>query len=104
MAKRVVWAESAKIGRRLILEYWAKKTGNKRYSQKLAEDFNERIDYLKEYPEIGKQTDMSDIRTTACGHHSIFYLNASDKIVIIGIYDTRRNPVEIVKDIIKHMP
>ena len=104
MAKKVIWTESAKIGRRLILEYWIKKTGNKMYSQRLSGEFNERINYLKEFPELGKKSDFTEIRTTACGHFSIFYLNALEDIVIVGIYDTRRAPEEIAKEIKKHAP
>lgn len=104
MAKRVAWTESAKAGRNLILRYWVKRTGNKKYSQKLAEEFNERIDYLKEYPELGRETDFSGIRTTACGHFSIFYLNTPEVIVIIGLYDTRRDPEQIAKEIKKQVP
>ncbi len=104
MANNVIWAESAKISRRLILEYWIKRTGNKKYSQKLAEEFNDRIDYLKEFPELGKESDYPDIRTTACGHFSIFYYNLVETIVIIGIYDTRRDPSEIAKEIKKYLP
>ncbi len=103
MAKRVIWAESAKIGRRLILEYWIKRTGNKKYSQKLSGEFNDRIDYLKEFPELGRESDYPEIRTTACGHFSIFYYNKVEAIVIIGIYDTRRAPSEIAKEIKKHV-
>lgn len=104
MAKRVIWTESARIGRRLILEYWLKRTGNIEYSKKLAQEFNDRVDYLKKFPEIGKESDYPTVRTTACGHFSIFYSITVDAIVIIGIYDTRRDPSEIAKEIKKLLP
>ncbi len=36
MAKRIVWTLQAKDDRREILNYWFERTGNKKYSQKLA--------------------------------------------------------------------
>lgn len=99
MAKRVVWTTSARIGRRLILEYWTKKTKSKNYSQKLSKEFNQRIDYLKKFPKLGKETDFPNVRATSCGHFSIFYINALEAIVIVGVYDTRRNPQMIAQEI-----
>ncbi len=35
MAKQVVWTITARRQRQDILEYWAKRNGNKKYSQKI---------------------------------------------------------------------
>ncbi len=99
MAKRIRWTISAKIGRRQILEFWHIKTGNKKYSKKISKEFNQRINTLKKYPKLGLETDSPPVRTTACGHFSIFYLDESKEIIILGIYDTRRDPEEIAQDI-----
>ena len=96
MAKPIKWTDSAKLCRRNILEFWVRRTGNKKYSKKLAHVWNQRLDYLKEHPELGKETEISDVRTTACGHFSIFFINDSAEIIIVGIYDTRDNPEKIV--------
>lgn len=99
MAKRVEWTFSAKLCRKNILEYWFRKTGNKKYSRKISYSINKRIEFILEHPRAGKSTSIERVRTTACGHFSIFFVNDSEKITIVGFFDTRDSPDKIMKQL-----
>ena len=101
MAKRIIWSDSALKSRVEILQFWIEKTGNKKYSRKLSKELNARVDHLKYYPKIGKPTELEEIRTTACGHFSIFYQILKNEILIIALYDTRRNPTDLIEKLKK---
>ena len=55
--------------------------------------------YLSEYNYIGKPTDFKDVRVTIMGHFSIFYKVAHDEIIIVGLWDNRRNPDDLRKNL-----
>ncbi|WP_114777523.1 type II toxin-antitoxin system RelE/ParE family toxin [Botryobacter ruber] len=92
MAKRIVWSLQAKEDRREILEYWFKRTGNKKYSQKLAHQFRETVKYIATYNYLGRATDMEDVRVAVSGHYLIFYRLLEKVVEVISVFDSRRNP------------
>ncbi|NOY96587.1 MAG: type II toxin-antitoxin system RelE/ParE family toxin [Chlorobi bacterium] len=92
MAKQVVWTITARRQRQDILEYWSKRNGNKKYSQKISRIIRGRIKYIVKFNYIGKETDFQNIRVTAAGYFSIFYQIKSDQIVVVCFWDNRQNP------------
>ena len=99
MAKRVVWTKTATEARRRILEYWIAHNGSKTYSQKLSILFKEKIELLKSQSYIGKPTDFKDVRGTLVNHFTIFYKITASQIIIVGIWDNRRNPEDLHKNL-----
>ena len=95
MAKRVVWTKTAKKSRREILEYWIEHNGSKSYSIKLSDLFRRKIELLASQEYIGKPTDFKDVRATLVSHFSIFYKTNRSEIIIVGIWDNRRNPDDL---------
>jgi len=92
MAKRVIWSLRAQSERLEILEYWHKRTGNKRYSGKLAAEFKEPVGYITEHNYVGVATDEENVRIAVCGHYLIFYEFKKESIEILTVWDSRRNP------------
>jgi plasmid stabilization system protein ParE len=97
MAKQVVWTKTARKQRQGILDYWAERNGNKKYSQKVSSLVRNRIQFIVKFNYIGKETDYGNIRVTSAGHFSIFYKIISDKIIIISLWDSRQDPEKLIK-------
>ncbi len=98
MAKRVIWTNTAKT-RRNILEYWITHNQSKTYSKKLSVLLKEKIDLIKSQNYIGKPTNFDDIRATLISHFTIFYKTGINEIIIVGIWDNRRNPDDLLKNL-----
>jgi hypothetical protein len=44
---------------------------------------------------LGKPTDFKDVRVSLVSHFSIFYKVGQDQIIIVGIWDNRRDPEDL---------
>jgi len=99
MAKRIIWTNTAKQARRDILQYWINHNKSKTYSKKLSVLLREKISLIKSQTYIGKPTDFKDVRATLISHFTIFYKINTDEIIIVGIWDNRRNPEDLLKNL-----
>ncbi|MBK8551216.1 MAG: type II toxin-antitoxin system RelE/ParE family toxin [Ignavibacteria bacterium] len=101
MAKRIIWSVKAKEDRKEILEYWVRATGSSRYSIKLRNEFNLLTEHLLNFPKLGINVKNYDARCLIKGDYKIFYEINEDKdhleIGILHIWDTRRNPDDLIK-------
>ncbi len=96
MAKRVVWSKRAASEKRTILTFWFKKNGNKTYSGKLNIKFRETLRIISDYNYLGKSTEYKDIRVTIVESYLIFYRSLETQIEIVTIFDSRRNPDNLI--------
>jgi len=99
MAKKVVWTKTAEKARREILQYWIVHNRSKAYSLKLSVLFKEKIELLKSQNYLGKPTDFDELRGTLVNHFTIFYKITESHIIIVGIWDNRRNPDDLHKNL-----
>lgn len=99
MAKRIIWTNTAKKSRQEILEYWSKHNQSKAYSKKLSKLFRKKIALLKSEHYFGKPTDIENVRVSLVNNFSLFYKVYADKIIIVGIWDNRRNPDDLHKNL-----
>jgi toxin YoeB len=97
MAKRVVWTNTAKHQRTNILEFWYKKTGNKKYSVKISNLLRRKIRHLSKYNYLGKPTDFLNIRVISEQNYSIFYKPTRTELIIVIVWDNRQDPRKIKK-------
>ncbi len=97
MAFKIIWSEKAQLDRYKILQFWIDKNKSNLYAVKLNEIFNERIELLAFYPNLGKKTDLRYIRALIVRNYFIFYKIIDKVIVIVSIFDTRQNPRKIRK-------
>ncbi len=95
MAKRVVYSDNAIKDRIDILNYWNKRIGTKTYSKKLDKSFREIIKLLADYPELGRQLDNREERFFVKEAYQIFYTFDDATIIILHIWDSRRNPGDL---------
>ncbi len=99
MAKRIVWTHTAKKARREIVDYWIKHNGSSVYSKKSSKLFRIKVSLLETNQYIGKPTDFENVRVSLVSHFSIFYKIPSSQILIVGIWDNRRNPDDLHKNL-----
>jgi plasmid stabilization system protein ParE len=99
MVKRIVWTNTAKKARRDILEYWINHNGSNTYSKNLSRLFRIKVALLQSGHYLGKPTDFEDVRVSLVSHFSIFYKVGEKQIIIVGIWDNRRNPDDLHKNL-----
>ena len=95
MAKRIIWSKIAIKRRDEILEYWAHRNGNRRYSIKLSKIFQRAINNLQGFSYLGKKTNRVNTRECIVIDYSIFYEVTKNEITILLIWDNRRNPKDL---------
>jgi plasmid stabilization system protein ParE len=100
-AKKVIWSIRAQQDRIAILEYWINRNKSKTYSQKLYHLFNQAVDLIAEHPHIGRPTSFQNVKFKVVRKYQIFYEELQDRIEILLIWDSRRNP-ETLEKIIKN--
>jgi plasmid stabilization system protein ParE len=99
MVKRIVWTHTAKKARQEILEYWIEHNGSSEYSKKLSKQFRAKVALLESQHYMGKPTNFENVRVSLVSYFSIFYKVLADKIIIVGIWDNRRNPEDLYKNL-----
>ena len=92
MAKRVIWTVDAQRERREILRYWADRNKSTSYSKKLNKLFKESINLLKIRPEIGRNSDIKNVRIKIVRDYLIFYDTTADNLYILSIRGSRQDP------------
>ena len=92
MAKRkIVWINSAKLELKEILIYWTNKTKSKTYSKKLSVLFSEAINLLSLHPKIGRTTTDENTRISIVRNYLIFYELTETELIVLSIWDARRD-------------
>ncbi|MGE0018059.1 MAG: type II toxin-antitoxin system RelE/ParE family toxin [Draconibacterium sp.] len=97
MGRRVVWVQLAIDDKLQILRYWDDRNKSQTYSKKLNKLFKNSAVLVGKYPYIGKKTDIPNIRIIIMKDYFIVYEIFKDKILILRIWDTRRNPDKLMQ-------
>lgn len=96
MARRkVIWTKTAIIEKKEILEYWINRNKSKSYSLKLNRLFVTELKTLSLTPEIGKKTKFKNVRARIIRDYLLFYEILDNELVVLSIWDSRRNPDKI---------
>lgn len=94
---KIFWTSTAVKQRNHIFKYWNERNKSTAYSKKLSKIINERINFLKTYPQMGKNTDVSNTRAISLGHYSILYRKVKSNIIITGFWDNRQDPIKLLE-------
>jgi plasmid stabilization system protein ParE len=97
MAKQIIWSLRAQNDRKDILKFWREKNKSNTYSKKLDQRFREAISIIKDYPQIGKQTDDSNARVKIITDYLLIYEEIENSIIILTIWDSRQDPQNLKK-------
>lgn len=90
--RKIIWTLKAKNQLFSILEYFAKRNKSKTYSLKLHKKIKSEILITLKQPNIGKQTDVLNIRGLIIENYIVFYELLDTNIIILNILDCRQNP------------
>ena len=93
--KRIVWAKEAKADFKATLQFYTERNGSSDYSRKLADEILALIDKLPANNFLGRETSAHNVRLLVKGMYSIFYELKENEIVILMVWDGRRNPDEL---------
>jgi len=95
MAKKIIWSVRSQKDIIDILGYWNIKTGNKKYSYKLYNEFLRASERVSEFIHIGKTTEILNTRYIIRENYKIFYRLDEKHIEILTVFDSRRNPKDL---------
>jgi plasmid stabilization system protein ParE len=89
---KIEWSVEARIDFLGILEFYVKRNNSVSYSRKLNSEINKHIKLLSSNPFLGVETDIKSVRTLIHNHFQLIYEIYDKTIVIVMIWDNRRNP------------
>ena len=92
---KVFWTETANKQRDQIFEYWNNRNKSTEYSKKLRVEINKNLQTLKTQPNLGKKTNMDEIRCLTLGYYSILYKFDHKQIIVVSFWDNRQSPEKL---------
>ena len=95
MVKQITWTRRAQEDRKEILQYWRQRNQSNTYSSKLNGLIRKAVKLVAAHPQIGRKTDIENVRIKLVRDYLIFYEEYEEQIFILSIWDTRRNPEDI---------
>lgn len=95
---KIDWSIEARLDLIDIFEFYIKRNGTVTYSNKLNTKINKSIKLLSKNPFLGTQTDYDSVRALITGDYQIIYEIFDRLILIIMIWDCRKDPEDKVID------
>jgi len=93
MAKlKIEWSIEARLDLIDILDFYIHRNGTSLFSKKLYTQIKQGISLIAKNPLIGVQTEFPDARALITGDYQIIYEIKGTVILIVMIWDSRRNP------------
>lgn len=95
MAKfKIEWSTDAKSDLYEILDYYILRNKTSTYSKKLNIEIDKTIQLVSKNPLLGIKTEYNSIRVININEYQIIYEAFDQLILIIMIWDCRRNPLD----------
>ena len=95
---KVEWSIEARLDLIDILEFYIIRNKSALYSKKLNSKINKSIKLITKNPFIGLQSQVNSVRAIITGDYQIIYEILDSMIVIIMIWDCRRDPEDKILD------
>jgi toxin YoeB len=95
---KVDWSIEARLDLIDILDFYIKRNKSNVYSIKLNAKLNKSIKLLSKNPFLGTPTDYDSLRALITGDYQIIYEIFDQLILIIMIWDCRRDPEDKIID------
>lgn len=97
MVKQIIWSLRALDDRKEIFSYWNSRNKSTAYSKKLNQLFKEAIKLISHFPQIGRPTEIKNIRIKLVRDYLIVYEETSTQIHILTLWDGRRDEEKFKK-------
>lgn len=88
----IEWSVDARVDLLDILQFYIDRNGSSTYSRKINLNINKIVNKLKSNPFLGIRTDYESVRILHAGGFQIVYEILDQIVLIILIWDCRRNP------------
>jgi toxin YoeB len=95
---KIKWSIEARLDLLDILEYYIIRNKSTQYSKKINSKINSSIKFIIINPLIGLQTQIVSVRAFVTGDYQIIYEICDNLIIIIMIWDCRRDPEDKILD------
>jgi plasmid stabilization system protein ParE len=95
---KVEWSAESRLDLIDILEFYRIRNKSALYSKKLNSKINKSIRFITKNPLIGLQSQIDSVRALITGDYQIIYEILDKLIVIIMIWDCRRDPEDKILD------
>ena len=92
VGRKIEWSSDAKNDLLDILNFYIERNKSKYYSIKLNSKINRSIQQIARNPILGIKTEFDSVRALITGDYQIIYEIFDQLILIIMIWDCRRNP------------
>ena len=89
---KVKWSVQARLDLIDILKFYLERNGNAVYSRKLNSIIKTGTSQILKNPYIGIQTDNKSVRSLITMDYQIVYEVIDNQILIVMVWDCRRNP------------
>ena len=95
---KVEWSIEARLDLLDVLEFYILRNKSAAYSKKLNSKINKNIKLITKNPLIGLQSQIDSVRALITGDYQIIYEIFDNIILIIMIWDCRRDPEDKILD------
>ena len=95
MNKPVRWSERAKLDLTSIKKFYDTRNQSPAYSKKLLKTFRDTSKLIQKFPLLSIPTEFNNIRGFVILDYIIFYEITEDCILILFIWDCRRDPDQL---------
>ncbi len=100
MAKyKIEWSVEARLDLLDILGFYIEKNKSFSYSNKLHTKINRSLSLIAQNPLIGLKTEIESVRALITGFYQIIYEIHDQTIVVVMIWDCRRDPEDKIVDV-----
>jgi plasmid stabilization system protein ParE len=99
MAKyKIEWSTEARLDLIDILEFYIDRNNSATYSKRLNSKINKSLNLILKNPLIGLQSQIESVRVMITGDYQIIYEISDSVILIVMIWDCRRDPGDKIID------
>ena len=96
MAKRkIIWSHRAQIKLFEILEFYADRNKSRIYSAQLYKSFTKALNLLHKYPELGKKSEIEEVRGLIVGDYILYYEQTKEYFIVHTLWDCNQNPTDL---------
>lgn len=95
MARKIVWSRESQNDKKDIFTYWNDRNKSKFYSRKLNKLFIAAVEFVAEFPLVGKKSNIENVRMKVVRDYLIIYEFSDEHISILRVWSTQQNPGRI---------
>lgn len=97
MTKPIVWSQNSKNDLKNIKKFFDTRNQSSEYSKKLLKTFRDSAKLIEKFPLLSIPTEYDNVRGFVILEYIIFYEIMSKHILVLMVWDCRRDPEQLNK-------